>query len=274
MNDLRAHMRQPQTLGPVVERVEVPQPTVENVIGVQDIVWNSYYDLANNFVEQFVTGALPSVDATIDTAKTSAIVAGKEVKRMPYLDDFAEMMRREDCDNHTRLERYVNPIGPAGGLDWFKASMLAVMIENGRVGIKETASGIRAVYIDRARAGNIFFRIFGGRMTLIIAVAQWFLFMGLFEVVASKKAEHVLLVIICSLFVLFLYNLTHWRFYKRYSFVLGVTLVDGWKARNMPTTFDAQWYRGRPAIHAVNLSLQAAGLIIAVLQFIKVSGWV
>lgn len=55
-----------------------------------------------------------------DTSKTTAIIAGKEVKRQPYIDDFAGMMRSEDVDNHTRLERYINPLGPNSGMDWEK----------------------------------------------------------------------------------------------------------------------------------------------------------
>lgn len=280
----RAHMRMAPvvTPAPAVEKIEVEQPTVHNVIGTKDIVWSSFNDLCENFSHQFAFGNLSNVETPIDASKKTTVINGEEVKRIPHLDDFAEMMRREDAENHTRLERYASPLSPVSGMNWFTASVLGVMIENGRIGIKDSVDGIRELYINRKRTGNPFFRIWGGRMTFLIGVAQWFFLMGLLEVGGYlRKADALpgngaLEVGVLAFFILFffLYNLIHWRFYKRYSFVMGVTLVDGWKARNMPTPFDVKWYRGRPGVHAVNLSIYTTIIVAATLHFIKVSGWV
>lgn len=97
--------------------MQVDRLTAANVIGVQEIVWDSYYDMLGHFVQQWQTGGLPTVrEPAPDASKTTAIIAGKEVKRQPYIDDFADMMRSEDVDNHTRLERYINPLGPNSGM--------------------------------------------------------------------------------------------------------------------------------------------------------------
>lgn len=252
---------------------------------MDDITWNSYYDLQSSFVQQFSTGTLPSASVPQhDSNKKTAIISGKEVKRMPLIDDFADMMRVEDKDNHKRLERYVNPLGTSGGLDWFLATLLAVMIKNGRVGVKETVLGNQAVYIARARTGNPLFRIFGGRLTLLIAVAQWFLLGGIAWFVGSLDAsrsysdydQKTYSFLLAAFFfgILFFYNIVHWRFYKRYSFVLGRTLIDGWKARSAPTLMDMRWSAGRPAIHAVNLSLFTTSIIVILLFLIKHVGWI
>lgn len=280
----RAHMRQQPTVQPVVERIQVEQPTVANVIGVQDIVWDSYYDLKDHFVQQFQTGSLPTVsEPDSDPSNTTAIIAGKEVNRQPYIDDFADMMRREDCDNHTRLERYINPIGPAGGLDWFKAAMLAAMIESGRIGVKEDVFGNRAVYAYRARTGNPFFRIFGGRVSVLIAVAQWILAIGVIfaiddirKVLFGETAQNPAVgfaIILSVVVVLFVYNLVHWRFHKRYAFILNSTLVDGWKARNAPSANDNKWACGRMAAHAINLAICTTAVSGFSLYLAKSLGW-
>lgn len=279
----RSHMRQQPTVQPVVEPIQVEQSDVDSVIGVKDIVWNGYREMLPHFIEQFRTGALPwRSEPEPDPSVKTAIIAGREVKRQPYIDDFADMMRREDFDNHTRLERYTNPLGPNGGLDWFVATMLAVMIENGRIGLKKNSFGYRNIYINRARTGNPFFRIFGGRLTLLIAIAQWFFimggifyfrdFFGSYEAINNKDAYSMAGAIIC-LGLCFIYNFIHWRFYKRYAFVMNKTLVDGWKARNLANDFDGRWSVGRMAVHGVNLGLLTTSLIIAFLLLFKNMGW-
>lgn len=281
MNDLRAHMRQPQTLGPVVERIEVPQPTVENVIGVQDIVWNSYYHLREHYINQASMGACPTVSVPVDTSKKTSFIAGKEVKRMPHLDDFAEKVRRDDCDNHTRLEMYVSPIGPTSGMEWFEATMLAAMIENGRIGIKEDMFGSRAVYAYRARTGNPFFRIFGGRLSVLIAIAQWFLVvMTVFWVAGGERGDSLSSQVLAAAPILsvvavsFVYNFIHWRYHKRYAFILSRTAVDGWKVRNRPHRYDGKWVHARMGAHAINLAVWATVLIGSSLYAVKGLGWV
>jgi hypothetical protein len=272
------------TPAPAVEKIEVEQPTVHNVIGTKDIVWNSYYHLRENFIDQASVRAIPEITTPVDTSKTTSIIAGKEVKRIPILDDFAEMVRRDDCDNHTRLEMYISPIGPTSGLEWFEATMLAVMIENGRIGIKEDMFGNRAVYAYRARTGNPFFRIFGGRTSVLIAIAQWFLFAGIVllidafyksdighSAIGSTVSANGWLLGLVS--VLFAYSFIHWRFHKRYAFILSRTLVDGWKARNLPHRYDGKWVHARMAAHAINLALSASAVIGLALYVIKEAGW-
>lgn len=280
----RAHMRMAPvvTPAPAVEKIEVEQPTVHNVIGTKDIVWNSYYHLRENFIDQASMRAIPEITTPVDTSKTTSIIAGKEVKRMPYLDDFAEMVRRDDCDNHTRLEMYISPIGPTSGLDWFEATMLAVMIENGRIGIKEDMFGNRAVYAYRARTGNPFFRIFGGRTSVLIAIAQWFLFVGIvFFIATFLESAHGsvvgpaagVMIILSAVSVIFVYNFIHWRFHKRYAFILSRTLVDGWKARNLPHRYDGKWTHARMGAHAISLALSATVVIGISLYIVKGMGW-
>lgn len=273
----RSHMRPAQVLGPVVERVKVEQPTVENVVGGGDIIWNSYYHLRENFISQSAVGALPVVSAPVDTTKKTFIVAGKEVKRMPHLDDFAEMVRSRDYESHTRLDAHINPLGPTSLLDWFEATMLAVMIENGRIGIKEDMFGNRAVYAYRARAGNPFFRIFGGRTAVLIAIAQWFVVaMALWGGVISYEAGQVWFgstVILGSVVMCFVYSFIHWRFHKRYAFILSRTVVDGWKTRNMGHRYDGKWVHARMAAHAINLAVWATVLVGSSLYAVKGLGW-
>ena len=163
MTNSRAHMMRPlESAGQIVIKNNVTQPSEPANTYDQDsgVAWNSYYDLQNSVTNSFLSGQLPNRETPVDTSKKTTMIAGKEVKRMPVLDDFAEMMRKEDVDNHSRVERYENPIGPAGGLDWFKATMLAAMIEHGRIGIKELGNGVR-VSISIARELETHFSAFG-----------------------------------------------------------------------------------------------------------------
>lgn len=283
----RAHMRQQPEVKPVAKVEAVMEPKVERVetvresayesVGVKDIVWESYYDLMTHFNSLWASRAIRSVETPLtEDGNIHAIVNGQIVERQPYIDSFAEMMRKEDFDNHTRLERYVNPLGPVGGLNWFKATVLGSMIENGKIGVKETVLGNRGVYMYRARTGNPFFRIWGGRTTLLIAVAQWLIFMAMFESfgVAGFGVENSSgWFITIFMFSAYLYNLVHWRFMKRYSFVISTTVVDGWKSRNFHAVEDVRWGLIRPAVYAINLSLLSTFMIVTTLIGLKNIGW-
>ena len=246
---------------------------------VPDIVWHSYYHLRSKFAESFTTGSLPELRASVDTQKKTTLISGREVPRMQHLDDFSEMVRREDADSHVKLDAYVSPIAPSCRMDWLKAVALATMIDNGRIGIKEKSSGYRAVYAYRSRTGNPFFRIFGGRTSIIIAVLQWFLFMGIFVLGIDLADSYgvdsffwgmVGLTAVLGFF--FLYNIIHWKFHKRYAFILNYMIVDGWKDRNMPSASDSKWATGRMAGHAINAAGFLSGMIITVFLAVKDAG--
>jgi hypothetical protein len=286
----RSHMRgeEPKPVKVEVPRVKKVQRQRESanyasdVIGVNDIVWDSFSDFQGSWAGQSSMGALSSAPEPHSVAgNDTAVIAGKTVKRMPPIDDFADMMRVEDKENHKKLERYTNPLGLVGALDWFRATLLAVMIENGRVGIKDSLFGYRAVYMYRSMTGNPFFRIFGGRMTLLIAAAQWLLiwlgpvvFDEIFYKLEIEPSVGLLYLFMASLIgVLYVYNLIHWRFAKRYSFVIGRTVVDGWKARAFPSATDVRWACGRTAIYAVNLSACTCWLLVSVVLFLGEVGW-
>ena len=251
----RAHMRQP-----VIELVDKSErKTASETIGESgsDIIWQSYHDLDRHMIAQHRTGGLPHLaEPRVNKEKKTAIIRGKEVKRQPYIDDFADMMREEDKTNHQRLERYVNPLGVAGGLNWFKATMLAVMIEHGKVGLKETASGDRKVYMYRERTGNPFFRILSGRATLILALLQWAYIMAAFEYMPSGLATSV--TVTAGIVVFYFYNLFHWRFHKRYAFVMGSTII-GSKGTAVSMA-DSHWATGRIAVFAICLAFLTAAL--------------
>lgn len=283
MTDVRAHMMRPLESAGGIIKEKVEQPMIENVMGLGEVVWDTYYDFRANFVDQFQVGNLPRRDTPVDSAKTTSVIAGKEVKRMPVLDDFAEMMRKEDVDSHTRLESYVNPIGPAGGLDWFQGGLLATMIDNGRIGIKSDAFGNRAVYAYRSRTGNPFFRIWGGRTTLFIAILQWCILHYVVKAgallglsvsdygFASARSGDWMVMLVALL--IFSYNFIHWRFHKRYAFITNYTLVDGWKGRSFPAAGDNKWAKGRMAIHAINLSLISTYIVVTSLYSFSNLGW-
>ena len=249
----RAHMRQP-----VVELADkTERKTASETIGESEIVWQSYHDLDGHMISQHRTGGLPHLaEPLANKEKKTAIIRGREVKRQPYIDDFADMMREEDKTNHQRLERYVNPLGVAGGLNWFKATMLAVMIERGKVGLKETASGDRKVYMYRERTGNPFFRILSGRATLILALLQWAYIMAAFEFMPSGLATSV--TVTAGIVVFYFYNLFHWRFHKRYAFVMGSTII-GSKGTAVSMA-DSHWATGRIAVFAICLAFLTATL--------------
>lgn len=261
----RAHMQ-----GPVVELADKSErKSASETVEGQEIVWQSYRDLDAHFIALYRNGGLPFLaEPQVNKEKKTAIVNGKEVKRQPYVDDFADMMRVENKDNHQRLERYVNPLGPAGGLDWFRATALAVMIENGRVGLKKSMSGKRAVYISRSRTGNPFFRVWSGRATLLIFLAQIGLLFGYLWYVRPDDVYSVAPIGV-AITVFYLYNLIHWRFHKRYAFVLGGTLIEGFTSGST----DPWWAMGRLAVHAVSVAVSTAAFFSGAILAAKYFGW-
>lgn len=257
--DPRAHMKEPRL------NVEIEKGCSErnerneknkavNVTAMNECVWDSYHDFNKQFVGLHITDNLPILpDTKTDTTKKTAFIAGREVKRQPIIDDFMDRIKEDDEDNHLRMERYPNPIGRFGGLHWFRATMLAAMIEAGKIGVK-TVRDSTAVYMYRARTGNPFFRIHGGRTTLIFAVIQWYLAFGIFVGLGGVLdiSEDALAFFAVAPF--FAYNLIHWRFHKRYAYVLSSTIVDGLKARYLISGIDSLWASARLAIIAINLS--------------------
>lgn len=278
----RAHMRQqPEVkavakteavIEPKVERLETERVSACDAIGVKDIVWDSYPDFINTFGLQNQMRALPWLDEPApDTSKKHAVINMRVVDRHPFIDDFADMMRNEDFDNHTRLENYRTPINPNAAIDWFAASALATMIENGRIGLKVGATGIRELYINRARTGNIFFRVWGGRVTFLILLAQLFIVDAIFKEF-SLDAALTYANIFC--FISACYHLVHWRFYKRYSFAIGNVLVDGEKARKAPNITDVRFAISRVAIHPIGFSIFTSFFFYNSIRQLAYLGWV
>lgn len=283
MTDLasRAHMRQQPVvkamakseavMEPKVERVETERESAYESVGVKDIVWESYPDFINTFGLQSQMGALRAVvEPAPDTSNKHAVINMRIVDRQPFIDDFADMMRKEDFDNHTRLEQYQTPINPCARVDWFVASMLATMIDNGRIGLKVGATGIRELYIGRARTGNIFFRVWGGRVTFLILLAQLFVFNELFK---FGRFDTGLLLANIFCFVVAIYHLVHWRFYKRYSFAIGNILVDGEKARKAPNLTDIKLAISRVAIHPIGFSMFVSIFFYNTIRQLSYIGW-
>ncbi len=286
----RAHMRQQPEVKPVakveaimepkVERVETVRESAYESVGVKDIAWDSYYDFINAFSLQSQMGALRCItEPAPDASKTHTVINMRVVERQPYIDDFADMMRNEDFDNHTRLEQYQSPVNPSSRIDWFAATMLATMIENGRIGLKVGATGNREIYINRARTGNIFFRVWGGRTTLLIAIAQWFLLDQVWDAAMTQVSTqqhydvymNLVGVVFCAVAVA--YHSIHWRFYKRYSFPFANLLIDGVKSRTAPNSTDVSWAVGRVAVHAINLACFSGLLVYLGVGFLKNVGW-
>ncbi len=149
--------------------------------------------------------------------------------------------------------------------------------------LKKICSVIALYMLIVPERGIHFFRIFGGRTSVLIAIAQWFLFVGIVLLYSyfSLRALMALLlglllgvmIILSAVSVIFVYNFIHWRFHKRYAFILSRTTVDGWKARNLPHRYDGKWTHARMGAHAISLALSATVVIGISLYIVKGMGW-